>query len=222
MAELITDYETGVQKTRMHYLINGVKMTVDCRLFIPLDPVLRKPGSEMTKLEAKQFFNWFMDCIGPRMEQLKDIISIADAGVIEKMNYSPESLIDVFEWFLNSVNIIERSKEEMDEERDKLPDFLKYQVVTHKLELGWMQIVHDIGVYMSLCFLEYDSRLKWGIGPYPKASGGNTPSILGFSKKMCFHPLVVMNTMMGKTVGGRAVKTQLYDVFKVMIEYLPT
>jgi len=205
----------------MKYMINDEPKIVEYKLFIPQGSMLTKKFPEMSKSEAQQFFNWFIEGIHPRLEQLKNLIAMANDGTVEKMDYSPGSLVDVFTWFLKSVNVVEKGIEQYEKECMALPEFLRYQVAHKQLELEWMQVINDIGVYMALCFSEYDERLKWGIAPYPKAAGGNSPAIIGFQNKMFFSPMLMMNVVMGKAADGRATNTSLFDTFNTWIKKLP-
>ena len=192
--------------------------------FIPSNSSLKIPFPEKTKKQARQHLEWFLELLPNRISDLKDMISQTDPSLLDKLDYSPQSLIFIFEWFLNRAVIMKRSREDIKSQKESLPDFLKGQpgnITTHTLSPESLSLLYSIGVYMGECFVKHDQRLKWGIGPGTKVVGANEPVILGFKKNIPFIPFWLMETIAVKVSENRGIVTGLYDLFHSKLKELP-
>ena len=200
----------------MIYKIKGKIKPVEYPLDLPPFPV--KDFTEMKQKDAEQLLNWYIGEMPDKMVKLKNVVGLAGCGTAQTMDYTPNSLIPLWTWYLKHVNIIKKSDAEYEQEQSQYPRFLRYSVNRNKTELEWGQVAFDIGFYTCICFLEYDERLKWGIVPDPKLDGGNKPSILGFKSKKFFTPASIMRTLMSKSEKGNAESTELFDTFNVWVD----
>jgi len=167
----------------------------------------------MNKDEAEQHFRWYLSEVPDRIALLKEFIAKSGCNT-ETMDYSPNSLICLWDWYLNNVSIVLKNRWEYEQEILQYPEYVRYSVSKYKLETLWMAVAMDIGTYWALCFLEYDKRLHWGyFTKPPKLSGVNKPCVMGFPNKMEFCPADIMSTMVSRTVTGSAKDTELYETF---------
>ena len=171
----------------------------------------------MNKKEAEQHYIWYLSEVPERIMILKNFIALFDDSINEAMDYSPNSLIPLWAWYLKNVNILLKSEEEYQQEILQYPKDIRYSVSRYKLEFEWMAVAMDIGIYMALCFLEYDKKFKWGYVTKPKQDCVNKPSIMGFNYKMLFSPMDTMTTMIYKAADRRSKDTQLIEIFDYWI-----
>lgn len=74
-------------------------------------PFEMKPFKDMTKKEAQNHFDWYVREIPTRIELLKNAYS-ATGGIEKKdLDYSSESLIKLWQWYINNADIEEKSEE---------------------------------------------------------------------------------------------------------------
>lgn len=88
-------------------------------------PFDMKKYSEINKNEAKEHFNWFKRQIPSRLEQLGAFSQI-------HLDYSDRSLIDIWEWYLGSVQIQSKSASELEEEHPETEEWLKSYIYMKK------------------------------------------------------------------------------------------
>lgn len=73
--------------------------------YIPLIPPINKPYTELTKIEAKIYFEWYMSHIDERTEYLRTKVAEDLSISIDKLDFSVLSLKLVWRWFLNVAEI---------------------------------------------------------------------------------------------------------------------
>ncbi|MFP3325312.1 hypothetical protein R0K05_19825, partial [Planococcus sp. SIMBA_160] len=76
----------------------------------------------LSKKKAQILFDWFIDEIPQRISVLEEFTN----GEVD-FNYTPESLIEVYSWYLSQIEIYELSEEDIGRELESLsqyPDFI--------------------------------------------------------------------------------------------------
>ncbi|UDB50579.1 hypothetical protein [Bacillus safensis] len=106
-------------------------------------PIIMESFETLSKKEAEILFDWFVNQIPLRIEVLKNVTN----GEVD-FNFTPESLINIYGWFLSQVEIYELSEEEIGRELEELrqyPDFIyedekrAYWLIQLKLQKWTMQ-----------------------------------------------------------------------------------
>jgi len=83
-----------------------------------LPPFEFKSFDDMSKKEAKNYFDWFMETKAARLEQLKKLVD--DTGYEScRLDYSDESLVYVWRWYLDNIELLDRPEEEIREEVER-------------------------------------------------------------------------------------------------------
>lgn len=157
-----------------------------------LPPFEFKSFDDMSKKEAQRYFDWFMETKSARLEQLKNLVD--DTGYESAhLDYSDESLVYVWRWYLDNVELVDRPEEEIQEEVERetagltriaiskggvMTELNQQQMYDHlynekphkKVSTPWRFIARDIGLYLGECLIKKheDRGLYWGFVTKPK------------------------------------------------------
>jgi hypothetical protein len=128
-----------------------------------------KPFKDMTKKEAQSHFDWYVGEIPTRIELLINAYSATSGMGKEDLDYSPESLIKLWHWYINNANIEEKPEEVKSFERAQYPEWIQKDLSNKKISIGWMSIAMDIAIYFSECFIKEYGTVRWGFVSKPKS-----------------------------------------------------
>ncbi|MGL6031819.1 MAG: hypothetical protein ACRC0Q_06550 [Kurthia gibsonii] len=132
-----------------------------------------KPFEEMNKKEAKQYFEWYVSQIPERMVFLKQV---SNGQIL--LDYSKESLIPLFTWFLTTVTIDQLSEEEIEAKLEDLlqyPDFAfedaKERLLANPVELKKEDyaLAMDIAIYYGETLIKNYPQVHWTYLTKPKS-----------------------------------------------------
>ncbi|MCM3137594.1 hypothetical protein M3573_04820 [Bacillus safensis] len=139
-----------------------------------LEPPIKMESFEtLSKKEAKTHFEWFVEQIPDRIEVLKNVTNDE-----VDFNYTPESLIEVYSWYLSQIEIYELSEEDIGRELESLsryPDFIyqdeKERLLANPVEIGKVDyaIAMDIGIYYGETIRRNYPQVKWTYFTKPKS-----------------------------------------------------
>jgi len=145
-----------------------------------LIPPLDKPFKKLTKKQAEKYFIWYKSQLTPRVEYLQSY-----SGVV--LDYSVDSLIDIWDWFLSIAETEETPQVRLDELREELkhlpPDLLETALKEHsrQLSLQTEYIVRDIAMYFGEVYVKNNSAITWGYHTNKRLdSFYNRPLLVGF------------------------------------------
>lgn len=140
------------------------------------------PPNERNKKQTKQYFDWFLTQIDTRIEILQNYIDKTSTKKIV-LDKSPESLIDLWEWFEDKIVEEKMTDEEIEKmlagknrfERDVLKD------TNTKLSTLTLALALDISTYFGETMIHNNPVIYWGYETKPKMLiGVNQPTLLGF------------------------------------------
>lgn len=190
---------------------------MDYELMVP--PFETKSFFEMNKKEAKEYFEWFIGNIPARIEQLKNTYE-GLGGKSYDLDFSVNSLRDLWEWYIKNVEIIDKSEEEILKEKEELPEWLKKDVLTIKISTTWLAVAIDISMYLGEVLVRNNDKLEWGFVTKPKkVSHVNKPVIIGFKNdEMDVAWSLYIQT--SKLLDGKNEKNALINLCNVWLEYL--
>ena len=72
-----------------------------------ISPIEHNGFRSLTKAQAKQYFEWYVEQISPRINQLCQYMQSTN-GTAFSCDYTPESLIDLWEWFEPQIRVVEK------------------------------------------------------------------------------------------------------------------
>jgi len=171
-----------------------------------LPPFEFKSFDDMSKKEAKNYFDWFMETKSAKLEQLKKLVD--DTGYEScRLDYSDESLIYLWRWYLKNVELLDRPEEEIREEVERetagltriaiskggvMTELNKEQMYEHfynekphkKISTPWRFIARDIGLYLGECLIRKheDRGLYWGFTK-KKTFNHFKPAVMGLKSR---------------------------------------
>lgn len=148
-------------------------------------PIIMESFETLSKKEAKILFDWFVNQIPLRIEVLKNVTN----GEVD-FNFTPESLIDIYSWFLSQVEIYELSEEEIGRELKELrqyPNFIyedeKKSLLANPVEIAKVDyaIAMDIGIYYGETIRINYPQVKWTYFTKPKSHSFLNKPVLYFN-----------------------------------------
>ena len=79
-----------------------------------LPPPIHKPIRSLNKNEAQAYFEWYIGKLEERIEYLQSVSGVT-------LDYSPESLIPIWGWFLKNAEIEKTPEIRMNDLRNQIP-----------------------------------------------------------------------------------------------------
>ena len=166
-----------------------MKISENQKNYIPLIIPIDKPFEQLNKTEAKLYFDWFISHVDERSEYIRERVSKGLNIPIESLDYSMESLILIWRWFLKIVELKKTPKTVLNEIRRELKangepkEFIKDMIREHSVELSVFSryVIRDIGMYVGKIFVTKFDTLRWDYHTdIKKDSFANMPQIFGF------------------------------------------
>lgn len=156
------------------------KKKLDYDIFIP---PYNKEFNKMTKDEANEYFEWYKDNINNRITYLQSYSNL-------KLDYSVESLVDIWGWFLKNAEIEKTPFIRLMELRKQLkgqPKEIKKDIINeqkYQLSLQTEYIIRDIAMYFGEVYIKNNNSIYWGYHTNIHAdSFANMPVLMGFEDR---------------------------------------
>ena len=198
------------------------KRTLDYKILIP--PV-SKPYAKFTINEAKKYFEWYINQIPFRIKYLEEVSEC-------RLDMTSQSLVSLWQWFLNSAEVEDTPKKRMAELkrlRKKSPfaeDILRENKVQFSLKTEY--IIRDIGMYVGQFFVENSNKLYWSF--LTDTEDGflvNVPLISGFMDyefnppfPMQFEPNHMVGVIASNVFDHTQKATDLVDLCNLWLGYV--
>ncbi len=131
-------------------------------------PFSRVPFERLTKDEARIRFEWFLAQIPLRLKSLCDAVGVEQPRLVAKLNFTPESLVPLGEWFIKHVHARKLTKEEMVNGERIIPQSLFTDNSEDTVDIrNWVltdetiSLSFDIGIYMAKIFENKFRSIRW-------------------------------------------------------------
>ena len=171
---------------------------------------------ELTAKQAKQYFEWYMDEISHRITLLWNCMH-QDCPEIKEFDYSPESLIPVWEWYKTKIKQIPKTQKEIEEDVSKFPKWIESEIRKESMKYATetLSFALDISIYLGEIVVRNYSHLQWGYRTRPKNEfSANRPVILGLNgKRKYFNPSRITFVLMAKFGEGNQADS-LYNLYR--------
>lgn len=174
--------------------------------------------SELSAKESKALLNWFVSQIPVRLDLLQKAIKHTTDDSNEFLDFSPLSLIPLWRWFLDQIEIKEKTQEEIIIEKLNIPEQLRniIEVKTQELSVGTQILAMDIAIYTAEVLIRSHAEIKWGRIRKPKTSiDVNRPVLLSNSSKVVINPTNEISNLTGQMVRigntNEAILKEKYD-----------
>ena len=163
--------------------------------YIPLVPPIDKPYIELTKAEAKEYFEWFISHIDERADYLRMKVAEDFNIPIDELNFSVASLKTIWKWFLGIAEIKKTHRYNWNQPIGsfsvKVKPFIKYVMCEPQKELSVFSyfVLRDIGMYVGKVFKSNYPILEWTFKTKPKNYiSVNEPLLVGFVDDNPLYP----------------------------------
>lgn len=141
----------------------------------------------MTPKVAKEYFDWFKENIPNELETLRKVVKKSIS-----LDYTPESLNLIYDWFLSVRTYIKLTKKQILEDYASAPDFILQEMLENRYvpTVQTTEIAAMIAIYFGEVFIRNDSDLYWDYVKKPKSDVCfNEPVVYGFTppdQKPCY------------------------------------
>ena len=127
-----------------------------------------------------------------RIEVLKNYIE-EEGNENIKFDYTPESLIPLWDWYVEHIVMVKKSEEEIEEERSQYPDYVRIR--EEKISYDTLQIFYDISCYFGEVIIRNsEGKAYWGYKTKPKNMVSvKEPVILGFLDGLFLNCVSLLN-----------------------------
>ncbi|MEK6474614.1 hypothetical protein ACVHXO_11610 [Bacillus safensis] len=183
-------------------------------------PFEMKAFDDMSKKEAKQFFDWYVSQIPERIKVLEKVTK----GYVT-LDFTKESLIDLFSWFLDFVTIRELTEEEIGsllEEFRQYPDHVyqdeKKTLLANPVDLEQIDyaVAMDIAIYYGETIIKNYPQVKWTYFTKPKSYVYLNEPILSYEETEFPYernPRSLMRILAHRIKDKEATEMSLYETF---------
>ncbi len=190
---------------------------MEYELMIP--PFKHQGFAELNGKQAKEYFQWYIRQIDHRIEVLNKYL--LNQGEKIDFDYSPESLIPLWEWYERNIILENKTEEELISEFNKYPEWMKDEISTTKISIHTLKFGMDIAIYFAQVIIKNSSgKIDWGYFTKPKKMMSvNQPVLLGFKANMDLNPrLIVINCT--RHSSEEKDNMRLYQMYKTWMEYV--
>lgn len=171
--------------------------------------------------QAKEIFQWYVNDIPARLEQLQKYLDEETGGEIQ-LTKKPETLGPLWNWFSNTIETRKRSESELQEELKAVPNWLHSTVIANdeKLTFESLAVGMDIAIYFAEVFISNHTDVYWGYFVRPKSRVSvNEPVLLGFAHGMDLNPRRIVDTVMWQYVQKKS-NDGLLEAYQVWEKFL--
>lgn len=181
-------------------------------------PATKKEIRLFNKKEATEYLEWYVSEIENRVAILKEYAE--NDGCICEFDYSVESLIDLWMWYETKIKVEKKTVQELEDEYNKIPEWLHNEVSEIKISFDTYKIAWDISVYFGEVLVRNNIELHYGFFSKPKKRQSlNEPVVCGFKNDMDLNPRVLVNTCTHKSMTQIDAK-RLFDLYYIWQEFI--
>ena len=178
------------------------------------------PFEDMKKKQAEQYFVWYIDTIEQRIQNLEKYINLTGTRMV--LDKTPNSLIELWDWFSNHIEVCTKDEQELMLESAMRPDWIKAHIMSdrRKLSLNTIMIAVDISAYFGEVFIKNNPNIYWGYLSKPKKLHGvNRPRLLGFAGDMSVYPYGRVEMCIWKTI-ETVDNMHLFNMYQVCLKMI--
>ena len=184
---------------------------------------------EMTPEQARENFFWFMSKIPERMDYLRNRCATDMKISVDAIDYSPQSLIIVWKWFLKTARMEKTPKEELDIMKEQAKIFGESFISWYDFTVSTKFIIRDIGMYLGESWIRKYPQLYWYYFVKPKNEiNAKQPIVKGFYLKtelgegdMVLNPLQLADAAATNIFDKTQKETDLYDMYMHGVGMVP-
>ena len=170
---------------------------------------------ELTPKQAKEYFLWYTSEIPNRIALLWEYMK-QERPETEPFDYSPESLLPLWEWYEQKIEQVPMTAEEIERRVRVFPKYLESEIRknTKKFTDETLSLALDISIYLGEVVVKNYPHLRWNYRTRPKREISTyRPVIDGLNNKMKLEP---SRSLFVLTIESTKEKnpTRLYDLYR--------
>lgn len=183
------------------------------------------------KKTAEAYFEWYISQIPLRTTYLCNRVSRDLKIDISLLDFSPESLKVVWDWYLKTaiVEKVETKEIEMLKKTELFQLVGESSINYEKLSLNSLLIQRDIGMYLARVFIEECENLRWTYThdlPSKKNKDvfNNRPQLSGFiyeEEEVLFEPIHMVGVQAANLLDKTNKVSDLYDLYLEWSKFYP-
>ncbi len=169
---------------------------------------------ELTPKQAKEYFLWYTSEIPNRIALLWEYMK-QERPEAEPFDYSPESLLPLWEWYEQKIEQVPMTKKEIEYAVKRFPKYLESEIRknTKKFTDETLSLALDISIYLGEIAVKNHPHLRWNYRTRPKREiSVYRPVIDRLNYKMTLDPSRIVFVQMLKSVEEQN-KNHLYDIY---------
>ena len=180
---------------------------------------------------AKAYFEWYMAQIPLRTTYLCQRVSEDLKVDISLLDFSPNSLNIIWEWYLKTAIIEKENIQEIEKyKKSDLYNLVGESSVSYeKLSLNSLIIQRDIGMYLAKVFLAECQSLSWTYiheshSKKVKDIFNNRPQLTGFlynGEEVMFEPIHMVGVQGENLLDNTCKVSDLYDLYLKWSKFFP-
>lgn len=216
-----------------------IRLLVFDQKYQPLIPPVQKAPICFSAAETEEYWDWYMDHLDERCEYLRCLIAEDSRISLESLDYSMDSLLLVWKWFLSRAKVV----------RKKLPrPYEKVSIISQEtggkpvkktlkydefFDIKTEMMIRDIGMYVGKMFVSnYPDRIRWNVVRKPKNYiHVNEPLLQGFVQRNegakinpfypDFEPIHMTHVQAAGIFEGKARMDDMYNLCRMWSEWIP-
>lgn len=169
---------------------------------------------ELTPKQAKEYFLWYMNEIPNRIALLWEYMK-QEHPETEPFDYSPESLISLWEWYETKIEQVPMTAKEIEARVKIFPQHLESEIRKNKNKFTdeTLSLALDISIYLGEVVVKNHPHLRWNYRTRPKREFSvYRPVIDGLNDKMTFESSQVLFVLMLESTKEQN-KNRLYNLY---------
>ena len=170
---------------------------------------------ELTPKQAKEYFLWYTSEIPNRIALLWEYIK-QERPEAEPFDYSPESLIPLWEWYETKIEQVPMTAKEIESRVRIFPKYLESEIRknTKKFTDETLSLALDISIYLGEVVVKNHPHLRWNYRTRPKREiSVYRPVIDGLNYKMTLDSSRIVFVQMLTSVKEQN-KNHLYVIYR--------
>lgn len=178
------------------------------------------PFEDMKKKQAEQYFVWYIDTIEQRIQNLEKYINLTGTHMV--LDKTPNSLIELWDWFSNHIEVCTKDEQELMLELAMRPNWIKAHIMSdrRKLSLNTIMIAVDISAYFGEVFIKNNPNIYWGYLSKPKKLYGvNRPRLLWFAGDMSVYVYGRVEVCIWKTI-ETVDNMHLFNMYQICLKMI--
>jgi hypothetical protein len=162
----------------------------------------------MSRQQACEYFEWFVKEIPKRVSQLRQICPL-------DLDFSPDALVALGDWFGGLVETRQRTHNEMQQEYEKFPTWLWQYITNSTFTEKTLSMCIDLGIYFGETLHRRNPALRWDVVLKPKNDVDfHQPVILPFRRSMHLNPTTIMINVAATALRTESAGARLQEVFR--------